>query len=139
MGLVNTPWVIADEPGAWEVNGGQLMADAILTAQGKPGSPLRAVFIGTLAPSMSGWWYDLVMGEPQPDPYVQALIGDRAQWDSWKEIARVNPLARVSPEFRETLKRGRAEARWDSRLRARFLSYRLNAPTADEATTLLTV
>ena len=54
MGLVNTPWVIADEPGAWEVNGGQLMAYAILTAQGKPGSPLRAVFIGTLAPSFGG-------------------------------------------------------------------------------------
>ena len=139
MGLVNTPWVIADEPGAWEVNGGQLMADAILTAQGKPGSPLRAVFIGTLAPSLSGWWHDLVMGEPQTNRYVQALIGDRAQWDSWREIARVNPLARVSPEFRETLKRERAEARRDSRLKARFLSYRLNVPTADEATTLLTV
>ena len=139
MGLVNTPWVIADEPGAWEVNGGQLMADAILTAQGKPGSPLRAVFIGTLAPSMSGWWHDLVMGEPQPDRYLHALIGDRAKWDDWKEICRVNPLTKISPEFREKLKLERAEARCDSRLKARFLSYRLNVPTADEATTLLTV
>ena len=51
LGLVNTPYVIADEPGAWEVAGGQLMADAILTAQGKPQSPLKAVFIGTLAPA----------------------------------------------------------------------------------------
>ena len=121
------------------MNGGQLMADAILTAQGKPGSPLRAVFIGTLAPSMSGWWHDLVMGEPQPDRYVHALIGDRAKWDDWKEICRVNPLTKISPEFREKLKLERAEARRDSRLKARFLSYRLNVPTADEATTLLTV
>ena len=45
----------------------------------------------------------------------------------------------MSPEFCETLKRERAEARRDSRLKARFLSYRLNVPTADEATTLLTV
>ena len=61
MGLVGCPWVIADEPGAWEVNGGTLMYDAIQTAQGKPGSPLKAVYIGTLAPSLSGsggmtWW-----------------------------------------------------------------------------------
>lgn len=139
MGLVNTPWVIADEPGAWEVAGGQLMADAILTAQGKPGSPLRAVFIGTLAPALSGWWHDLVTSEPQPNRYVQALIGDRAKWDDWKEICRVNPLTKISPEFRETLKRERAEARRDSRLKARFLSYRLNVPTADEAQVLLTV
>lgn len=139
MGLVDTPWVIADEPGAWEVAGGQLMADAILTAQGKPGSPLRAVFIGTLAPALSGWWHDLVLGEPQPHRYVHSLIGDRAKWDDWKEICRVNPLTKVSPEFRETLKRERAEARRDSRLKARFLSYRLNVPTADEAQVLLTV
>ena len=35
--------------------------------------------------------------------------------------------------------RERDEAREDSRLKARFLSYRLNLPTADEAETLLTV
>ena len=78
------------------------------------------------------------MGEPQPDRYVHALIGDRAKWDEWKEICRVNPLTKISPEFREKLKLERAEARRDSRLKARFLSYRLNVPTADEATTLLT-
>ena len=117
----------------------QLMADAILTAQGKPGSPLRAVFIGTLAPALSGWWHDLMLGEPQPHRYVQSLMGDRQRWDDWKEICRVNPLTKVSKEFRETLKRERAEARRDSRLKARFLSYRLNVPTADEVQVLLTV
>ena len=139
MGLVDVPLVVADEPGAWETNGGQLMADAILTAQGKPGSPLKAVFIGTLAPALSGWWHDMIAGDPQPDRYVQALVGDRAKWDDWKEICWVNPLTKVSPEFRAKLKLERAEARRDSRLKARFLSYRLNVPTADEATTLLTV
>ena len=38
MGLVRVPLVIADEPGAWEVNGGTLMHDAIQTAMGKPGA-----------------------------------------------------------------------------------------------------
>ena len=41
MGLVGCPWVIADEPGAWETVGGELMRDAIETAKGKPESPLR--------------------------------------------------------------------------------------------------
>ena len=39
MGLVRTPLVIADEPGAWTVNDGKLIFDAIQTAQGKPESP----------------------------------------------------------------------------------------------------
>ena len=50
MGLVNTPWVIADEPGAWAVNDGALMFDAISTSLGKPNSPLKALFIGTVGP-----------------------------------------------------------------------------------------
>ena len=54
MGLVDTPWVIADEPGAWKVSDGEVMYDAISTAQGKPGSPLRALYIGTLRPAHSG-------------------------------------------------------------------------------------
>ena len=43
---------------------------------------------------------------------------------------RVNPLAKVSPEFRAKLKEEREQARGDTRLKARFLSYRLNCPTA---------
>ena len=60
MGLVGCPWAICDEPGAWETNGGTLLHDAIETAKGKPGSPLTAVYIGTLAPAISGWWHDLI-------------------------------------------------------------------------------
>ena len=41
MGLVGCPWAICDEPGAWEVNGGQLLHDAISTAAGKPGSTVE--------------------------------------------------------------------------------------------------
>ena len=36
LGLVNTPWVILDEPGAFNVNEGEAMFDAISTATGKP-------------------------------------------------------------------------------------------------------
>ena len=139
MGIVNTPILVADEPGAWEVNGGQLMHDAIQTAQGKPGSPLKAIYIGTLAPSLGGWWLDLVADGSRGSTFVQALQGDPERWDDWREIARVNPLSRIDAKFRAKLLEERDAARRDSRLKARFLSYRLNRPTADEAEVLLTV
>ena len=139
MGLVGCPWVIADEPGAWEVKGGELLHDAIETAKGKPGSPLRALYIGTLAPASDGWWHDLIYGGSYGSTYVQALQGDPEKWDQWPEIRRCNPLTAISPEFRKQLLEERDKARIDTRLKARFLSYRLNVPTADESTTLLTV
>ena len=139
MGLVNTPLAVCDEPGSWEVNGGQLMADAIATAMGKPGSPLRAIFIGTLAPSMSGWWHDMIEAGSGPGRHVTLLQGRAERWNDFREVLRVNPLARVSPEFRHQLKLELAEARRDSRLKSRFFSYRLNLPTRDAAEVLLTV
>ena len=75
FGIVGCPLLLADEPGAWETTGGQLMADAILTAQGKPGSALRVIFIGTLAPATGGWWHDLVAGGTNGTTYVQAVDG----------------------------------------------------------------
>ena len=50
MGLLDCPWAICDEPGAWEINGGELVWDALTTARGKPGSPLKILLVGTLAP-----------------------------------------------------------------------------------------
>ena len=70
---------------------------------------------------------------------MQALRGRRERWNHWREIARVNPLAKVSEDFRSRLREELEEAQRDSRLKARFLSYRLNVPTADEDETLLTV
>ena len=139
LGLVNTPWVILDEPGAFNVNEGEAMFDAISTATGKPGSPLKALFIGTLAPAKGGWWHDLVGGGSERSTYVKLLQGDREKWDEWSEIRKVNPLTAVSPDFRRKLLEERDAARGDTRLKARFLSYRLNIPSADESAILLTV
>ena len=139
MGLVGCPWAVCDEPGAWEVNGGQLLNDAISTAIGKPGSPLRVVYIGTLAPATAGWWHDVIADGSRRSVYVQALRGDPERWDQWPEIRRCNPLTAVSADFRRKLLEERDDARRDSRLKARFLSYRLNIPAGDEASMLLTV
>ena len=55
------------------------------------------------------------------------------------EIRRCNPLTAISPEFRRRLLVERDDARGDSRLKSRFLSYRLNRPSGDESEVLLTV
>ena len=139
MGLVNCPYAVCDEPGAWEVNKGQLMADALFTAQGKPNSPLKIIIIGTLAPAESGWWHDLVEDGTYGRTYVQLLQGDAEKWRYLREIRRVNPLTKVDPDFVRTLLEERDKALTDTRLKARFLSYRLNLPSADESKVLLTV
>ena len=139
MGIVGCPLLVADEPGSWEVVGGELMHDAIQTAQGKPGSSLRVVYIGTLAPSRAGWWHDLIRAGSTGSTHVSALQGNPDKWDQWPEIRRVNPLTAISAAFRRKLIEERDAARRDSRLRARFLSYRLNVPTGDESQMLVTV
>ena len=139
LGLVNTPWVICDEPGAFNVNEGEAMFDAISTATGKPGSPLKALFIGTLAPAKGGWWHDLVQGGSAGSTYVKLLQGDLDKWDSWPTIRKANPLTAISPDFRRKLIEERDLARADTRLKARFMSYRLNIPSSDESAILLTV
>ena len=139
MGIVGCPLLVADEPGSWEVVGGELMHDAIQTAQGKPGSRLRVVYIGTLAPSRGGWWHDLIADGSQGSTFVQSLEGDPAKWDRWSEIRRCNPLTTISAPFRSKLLEERDKARRDARLKARFLSYRLNVPSGDESSVLLTL
>ena len=138
MGIVNCPLLVADEPGSWESVGGTLMYDAITTALGKPNSPMRTVFIGTLAPAMSGWWHDLIADGSVDTTYVQALQGKVEAWDTWAEIHRCNPLTAISKDFRKRLLVERNAARVDSRLKARFLSFRLNRPSGDESEVLLT-
>ena len=119
FGIVGCPLLVADEPGSWEVNGGTLMYDAIVTALGKPNSPMRTVFIGTLAPAMSGWWHDLIADGSTPTTYVQALRGDVKKWESWGEIRRCNPLTAISGDFRKRLLVERDAARVDSRLKGK--------------------
>ena len=138
FGLVNNPLVVADEPGSWEVRGGELMHDALSTSLGKPGSPMRVIYIGTLAPAQRGWWHDLIKDGSRGSRHVTALKGDPDKWDQWSEIRRCNPLASMDSKFRAKLLEERDEARRDTRLKARFLSYRLNYPTADEIDVLLT-
>ena len=106
MGIVNCPVLVADEPGSWEIVGGTLMHDAIQTAQGKPGSPMKVVYIGTLAPAVSGWWHDLINDGSRGSVHVTALRGNTEKWDTWPEIRRCNPLVAVSSQLPAQTARG---------------------------------
>ena len=142
FGLVNVGVAVIDEPGSLEIVGGQMLADSLMTALGKPGSPLKLVLIGTLAPMATGpghWWYDLIDRGTTGKTYVDSFRGDPELWDCPKEMRRVNPLMKVSKEFRAKLRAEVADAVGDTRLRARWLSYRFNSPAGDESTMLLTV
>ena len=139
MGLgVDNPLIVADEPGAWEVNNGQLLHAAIQGSLGKPGQDTRAIYVGTIAPSSRGWWADMLADGSYGTTYIRLLQGDPAKWDKWGEIRRCNPLVNISAKFRKRILGERDKARTDSRRKAEFLSYRLNQPSADESTTLLT-
>ena len=87
------------------------MFDAIITAQGKPASPLKAIFIGTIAPATDGsWWPELIAAGSVGTTYVQALQGDLETWDQWPTIRKANPLS-TFPEMRSKLLEERDSAR----------------------------
>ena len=142
FGLVNVPLAVIDEPGALEIVGGQMLADSLFTAQGKTGSRLKLVLCGTLAPMATApghWWFDLVADGTKNRVHVQRFQGSLETWDKWATIRKANPLVMVDAHSRRVILEERDAAKTDSRLKARFLSYRLNLPTRDESDVLLTL
>ena len=140
LGLVGVPLAILDEPAALHTIGGSALWDAVRTAQGKPGSPLRAILTGTLSPAVpDSWWPILVERGTAGSTWVGLLQGRADRWARWREILRVNPLARHFPDTEAVLREERDAALADSRLAAAFKSFRLNLPAGDESTMLLDV
>lgn len=140
QGLVSSRLIVCDEPASWEVTGGQHMYEAVQGALGKPGSKLKTLYIGTLAPLGGGrWWWDLIEDGTHDDTFVSVLKANPEKWDEWREIRRVNPLMVRYPDSLNQLRSDFLKAKKDSRAKAFFLSYRLNIPSADESEVLLTV
>lgn len=102
FGIVGVPLIIADEPGTWQATGGAEMHDAIQTALGKPESPMRVIYLGTLAPQgLPGhWWYDLVADGSRRSTFVMRYQGDAETWDQWNTIQKCNPLFSKYPVSR---------------------------------------
>ena len=142
FGLVNVPIVVIDEPGALEIVGGQMLSDSLFTAQGKTGSRLKLILAGTLGPMATGaghWWWDLIADNTKGRVHVQLYQGEVETWDKWSTIRKANPLIGLDAHTRKVILEERDDARGDSRLKARFLTYRLNRPSGDESEVLLTV
>ena len=142
QGLVGVDWLIADEPGSWQVNAGIDLFDAVTTALGKPGNRMKVVFIGTLAPSAVAaghFYFDLVHGDSPGVYSMHYAAANPETWDKAATIQKANPLMWRFPESRKQLLRERDAARLDERLKARFLSYRLNIPSRDQSEVLITV
>ena len=140
LGMVGIPLAVLDEPAALHTVGGTALWDSIRTAQGKPNSPLKAILTGTIAPADSGgWWASLVKDGSRGSTFVTALQGRPDRWSTWREVLRVNPLARKFPDTAAVLREELADARRDTRLASAYKSMRLNLPAADESVVLLTV
>ena len=125
FGLVRVPLVVIDEPGALEIVGGQMLSDSLFTAQGKVGSRLKVVMIGTLAPlavSPGHWWHDLVNGGTNGRTWVKHFHGELETWDKWATIRKANPLIHLDAHARKVVLDERNAARKDTRLKSRFLS-----------------
>lgn len=143
QGLVGVSYLFSDEPGAWEINGGQAMADAIDTALGKVGDAMTVIYVGTLGPNATHpghWYYDLVKSghNPAAGVHVQSMQGRSDRWSTHAEIRRVNPLMWTAAKSRRTILNERKAALANPRLKAQFLTYRLNLPFGDETSVLLT-
>ena len=140
LGLVGVPLAIIDEPAALHTVGGTALWDAVRTAMGKPNSPLKAILTGTLAPSDPGsWWPTLIENGTAGSTWVGLLQGRADRWSHWREIERVNPLAKHFSDTAAVLREERDAAMADSRLAGAFKSFRLNLPAGDESTMLLNV
>ena len=140
FGLVGVKVLVGDEPGAWEVVGGQRMFDAIITSFAKPDSSLTGILIGTISPAdESSWWAELVKKgtDRKQGIYVQSLQADRKKWDKASEIKRCNPLMWRFAESRKQLLIERDQARTDPAAKTRFMRYRLNVPEREESSTVI--
>ena len=131
MGLAQFHTIFADEPGSWEVRGGQLMWDALRQSLGKREGQ-RLFLIGTRAPAEDGsWWPSLLDGGSGAGAHVTVRSAPMDEpWDAWPTIRKVNPLVMHSASLRKTILRERDDARRSPELRPAFEAYRLNRQVA---------
>ena len=142
FGLVNAHYAFVDEPGAMEILAGAMLWDSLVTAQGKVGSPLRILIVGTLGPMATDathWWHSLAHSKTTATKYVQLIQGDRARWKDLRHAYAVNPVARLDSDTRAKMREERDEALRDDRLLARWMTYRLNRPERSESDVLIRV
>ena len=122
--------IIADEPGAWSPIQGRRLWDAMLTSLGK--RKTQIIVVGTLAPAplrgVASWWPSFVASGTGDGRHVALLQADPEKWESFDEVARVNPVASINPYLRKTLEREHRAALESERAARTFRQFRLNIP-----------
>ena len=146
LGLgANQSLIIADEIGAWESRGGNLMAEALLGALGKPGSTMRILWVGTVAPAKNAFWERKVNEAAEASEsdgcksFVYKLDAkDEDDWDNVDRVLELNPLKAAFDDSRAFLLKELEAAKADYGKRIYFLNWLLNYSTGSERHLLLT-
>ena len=122
-----TRLLVGDEVSAWDQSKGALLRDALETSLGKPGSDAKLIYASTIAPAPLGhWWNPALFEHPPRGWWTYRLAADaKLRW-SWREVLRVNPLARRDRAFKQTLRDEFENAKRDPSAADRFGKYRLN-------------
>ena len=91
MGIVGARLVVADEPGAWTLLGGQAMYDAIQNRAGQ--NQMTVCYLGTIAPDPAeNWWTNLVKAGSSEGNARHAVAGHAGRVGRLAHDCDVQPL-----------------------------------------------
>lgn len=140
LGLgANHSLIVADEAGGWEEKEGELMQEALLGALGKPGSSMKILWIGTIAPAKGAWWERKVAdGTTERCKAFVYAIDNESDWDIEDKVLKANPLKAAFPDSKAFLLNELAEAKKDYNKSIYFKNWLLNFSTANRRQVLLT-
>ena len=140
LGLgANHALIVADEAGGWEEKEGEMMQEALLGALGKPGSTMKILWIGTIAPAKGAWWERKVAdGSTKRCKSFVYAIENENEWDIEEKVLKANPLKAAFPDSKRFLLDELDEAKQDYNKSIYFKNWLLNFSTANRRQVLLT-
>ena len=140
LGLgANQSLIIADEVGAWDERGGTLMAEALLGALGKPGSTMRILWVGTVAPAKCSFWERKVNeGDTDRCKAFVYKLKEESDWDKESIALELNPLKAHFEDSKKFLLAELEAAKQDYSKSLYYKNWILNYSTGSERQVLLT-
>ena len=93
--------LILDEPGSLVGTKAQELFDSLTTSLGK--SDCQLLLVGTRSPAGPHHFWRRMLDSPPSGWFVEVVQADAERWHLMSELLKVNPWARRSTRFRETL------------------------------------
>ena len=140
LGLgANHSLIVADEAGGWLAREGELMQEALLGALGKPGSKMKILWIGTIAPALGEWWERKVADgtTSRCKSFVYAIENEN-DWTDVDKVLAANPLKAHFDDSKKFLLDEMEEAKKDYGKSIYFKNWLCNYSTANRRQVLLT-